>query len=332
MPTPRMAHEVHGARAIMKPNTSPLPAALLLVATLGTPACLANPAGPGDGVAGRDANLDSGASYTLWIHGLDPNNTRTPGDYTDWSYWGDPSLAAGSNPKAVNWDGTNRIAENNETIRNALDCFCTGSNTCVVAAHSAGDPQIGYALSLFGDGERPVTDATPDGTGACTGTGDTQTGWNVTAVYVAGGAAGGSELADLDLLDLYAPLVQDLKTDTARALYDHDATAGTTFSMYAGAAGAVWGAVFPGRDDEVVAYHSTGGMSDVGSFCNPGDVISCLGPTLELGDAPSGDTPKWAGHEVAYRDDAEALDHFGNGVWGGIIGPMRSDVAAQAGP
>ena len=148
----------------------------------------------------------------------------------------------------------------------------------------------------------------------------------MTAVYVAGGAAGGSELADLDLLDLYAPLVQDLKTDTARALYDHDETQGVTFNMYAGAAGAVYGAVFPGKDDEVVAYHSTGGMSEVGSFCNPEDFFSCSGPTLQMGDGPSGHTAKWANHSVAYRDDAETLDHFGNGVWGGIIGPMRNDV------
>lgn len=232
----------------------------------------------------------------------------------------------------MNWDGTNRIADNNGTIRDALDCFCTGNNSCVVAAHSAGNPQIGYALSLYGDSDRPVTDATPvaGSGGACTGTGTTQTGWNVTAVYVAGGAAGGSELADLDLLDLYAPLVQDLKTDTARALYDHDETQGVWFNTYSGAAGAIYGAVFPGKDNEVVAYHSTGGMSEVGSFCNPEDVFSCLGPTLEMGDAPSGDTAKWAYHWVAYRDDAEVLDHFGNGVWGGIIGPMRSDVAAQA--
>jgi hypothetical protein len=299
----------------MKLSTTTLQMAALLAALSGAPACLMTPAGAGDGVEGRGDNLDSGTTYTLWIHGLDPNNTRTPGNYTDWSYWGDPSLAAGTNPEAVNWDGTNRIADNNGTIRNALDCFCTGNNSCVVAAHSAGDPQIGYALSLFGGTDRPVTDATPDATGTCTGTGDTQTGWNVTAVYVAGGAAGGSELADLDLLDLYAPLVQDLKTDTARALYDHDETQGVTFNMYAGAAGAIYGAVFPGKDDEVVAYHSTGGMSDVGSFCNPDDVFSCLGPTLEMGTAGSG---------------AETLTHFGDGVWGGIIGPMRSDVAAQA--
>jgi hypothetical protein len=185
-------------------------AVLLLVGLAGTPACLLGSAVPGAGedAAGRGSNLDSGAVYTLWIHGLDPDNTRTPGDYTDWSYWGDASMAAGDNPRAVNWDGTNRISSNNTYIRRALDCFCTGNNTCVVAAHSTGDPQIGYALSLFGDSERDVTDATPDATGTCGGTGATQTGWNITAVYVAGGAAGGSELADPDLLDLYAPLVQ----------------------------------------------------------------------------------------------------------------------------
>ena len=39
-------------------------------------------------------------------------------------------------------------------IRDALDCYCTGGNWCYVAVHSAGNLQIGYALSKYGDSVR----------------------------------------------------------------------------------------------------------------------------------------------------------------------------------
>ncbi|RYZ46835.1 MAG: hypothetical protein EOO72_01040, partial [Myxococcaceae bacterium] len=83
-------------------------------------------------------------NYTLWIHGKNGNSTKA-GNYGDFSYWGPANTAAGVNKKAVNWNGTQRIGTENYRIRNALDCFCTGSNWCYVAAHSAGDLQIGYA-------------------------------------------------------------------------------------------------------------------------------------------------------------------------------------------
>ncbi len=62
--------------------------------------------------------------------------------------WGPATTAAGVNKKSINRDGYNNIATTNGIIRDALDCYCTGPNWCYVAAHSAGNLQIGYALSL----------------------------------------------------------------------------------------------------------------------------------------------------------------------------------------
>jgi hypothetical protein len=227
----------------------------------------------------------------------------------------------------VNWDGRSRIADSNAVIRRALDCFCTGSRSCIVAAHSAGDAQIGYALDLFGATDRDVTDGTPDASGTCGSTGSTQAGWNILWVAVAGGAAGGTELADLGYWAVSDPLTSDLRTSTARSLYDHNDTQGATFYMYAGAKGAIYSGILPGQDDSVIAYHSAGGLSDTGRFCNPGDWF--CGGTLELGDAPSGQVAKWGGHVVSLRDDGESYNHYTNNAWGGIAGAMRDDIGAS---
>jgi hypothetical protein len=301
--------------------------ATIIVNLCGAPACIATPTGGESGDLGHRTDQVDADTYTLWIHGRISSGGTTRGDYGDFSYWGDASSASGPNPRAVNWDGRSRIAESNAVIRRALDCFCTGPRSCIVAAHSAGNVQIGYALDLFGATDRDVTDGVPDASGACTPTGSTQVGWNVQWVAVAGGAGGGTELADLGYWAVSDPLTSDLRTSTARSLYDHNDTQGVTFFMYAGAKGAIYSAILPGQDDSVIAYHSSGGLSQAGHFCNPGDWF-CDG-TLEYGDAPSGNVAKWANHVVSFRDDGEQHDHYTNNAWGGIVGPMRDDIAAS---
>ena len=125
-------------------------------------------------------------------------------------------------------------------------------------------------------------------------------------------------------------LTGDLRTDTARALYDHSATQGVWFYRFAGAKGALYSGILPGQDDEVIAYHSAGGMADTGSFCNPGD-WAC-GDTLAPGEAPSPKygVAKWDHHTVWLRDDAEAYDHYQRGAWAGIVGAVREDTAKYA--
>lgn len=275
----------------------------------------------------------SGRRTVLWIHGrwTDGTGPSVIGNYEDFVYWGPSDVEAGANKKAVNWGGEDRLSLSNVYVRRALDCFCTGESWCVVGAHSAGDAQIGYALAMYGGSERPVTSGEPDGSGRCEGTGGTQSGWNIEWVSVAGGAAGGSELADIGEWAVSDTVTGDLRTDTARTLYDHNATQGAWVYRFVGAKGTLYSGLLPGQDDEVVAYHSAGAMSEVGSFCNPGDWACGDVLPMDQGASPKKGIPKWDHHTVYLRDDGEALGHFAKEKWGGIVGPLREDMVQYAG-
>ena len=274
------------------------------------------------------SGLAHAANYTLWIHGR--GSGGVVGNYDSFGYWGPASTDAGVNKKAVNWDGYSSIASQNGKIRDALDCFCTGPNWCYVVTYSAGDLMLGYTLANYGTSSRTNKNATPNSAGVCGDGGGTQTGWNIKWVRAAGGAAGGSELSDAGSWTTSEPLVRDLKTSTARAMYNHNNTANVWFYMYAGARGTAYSFLLPGQDDEVVAYHSAGGVSGSSgsSFCNPGDWFC---NDLTMGTAANqGGRAKWSFHSVAFRDDRESYDHYGNGNWGGIIGVVRAAVVESA--
>ena len=270
------------------------------------------------------------ANYTLWIHGRNAGTATQQGNYSDWSYWGPAATAAGVNKRAVNWDGRSGIAATNGVIRNALDCFCTGGNFCYVAVHGEGDLQIGYALSLYGTSQRYKKNAAPNASGVCGNSdGTTQTGWNVRWVDVASGTGGGTELASSGQVYTGYPIDNDVRVATARALYNHNVTAGRIFYMFAGAKGSLYGGILPGQDDDAVPYHSSGGVSVAGNYCNPSDLF-CDG-TLTLGTAPtSNGAAKWTNHSVQFRDDAEQYGHATGGTWGGIVSVVRSDIVTNA--
>ncbi len=268
-------------------------------------------------------------NYSLWIHGR--GGGATPGNYADFGHWGPSSTEAGVNKKAVNWDGYNRIGNQNYRIRDALDCFCTGSNWCYIAAHSAGDLQIGYALALYGGSARYKKNATPNSSGVCGNTdGTTQTGWNIKWIDVASGAGGGSELADNGTWTTSEPLVSDLVTTTARAMYNHNTTRGLWMYMFAGAKGTLYSGILPGQDDEAVAYHSTGGVSGSsgGAYCNPSDWF-CNDLTTGTAACENG-RAKWSYHTVEFRDDGEDYVHTSGGTWGGIVSKVRADMVTYA--
>jgi hypothetical protein len=279
--------------------------------------------------------LNDGKTYSLWIHGLSLINPSKPATYEAFNpYWGPNDKEAGVNKIAVNWGGTGHVSTTNVSIRNALDCFCTGANFCNVAVHSAGNMQIGYALDLFGSTERNVTNAQPGADGTCQGTGETQVGWNIKVVDVAAGAAGGSELSDVGFWasPIARDLIADLRTTVARTLYDHNNTQGLTFNMYTGAKGLAGASlILPGEDDLAVAYHSSGGLSDVGAFCNAGDGdVSGCDDVLNLGDEGSLKQEtlvfKWANHYVQFRDDKSAYNHIPNPSWGGVVSLVVEDM------
>jgi hypothetical protein len=301
-------------------------------------------------------------NHSLWINGMSTTNLNKEGQYNNFTYWG-PSptgTEAGINPKAVNWNGIGTVGATNKHIREALDKFCTGENFCHVAAHSAGNLQIGYALANYGGSNRVIH--TRNSQGVYAPSGGVQTGWNIRSVKVAGGAAGGSEAAgllnlstqvsDAVLATLFSgeiPSAQtllnmvilgDLAPATARSLYDHNVTAGVQFHMHAGAKySPATRLVLLGEDDNLVAYHSSGGVagSSVRALCNSRDAFC---GELTLGSAPNRNSSwpyavkggeKWNNHTVAFRDDAGTLPHgSGQGpkVWGGIIGIVKAAMAA----
>jgi len=272
--------------------------------------------------------LASATNYTLWINGRTGGGVL--GNYDSWTYWGPASVEAGINKKSANWDGRGSIASQSPRIRDALDCFCTGSNWCYIATHSAGDLLIGYTLANYGGSTRSRKNAVANASGVCGNAGGTQTGWNIKWVASAAGSGGGSELADLGSWTTSEPLVQDLKVSTARAMYNHNETRGIWFYMYAGARGTLYSGLLPGQDDEVEAYHSAGGVSGNSgrSLCNPGDWFC---DDLRLGtDTNQGGSTKWAWHSVAFRDDGEDYNHYTNGSWGGIVSVMRTAMVANA--
>jgi hypothetical protein len=269
-------------------------------------------------------------NYSLWIKGRGAGGAQ--GNHLDFSYWGPSSVEAGVNKRAVNWDGYSHISDQNGVVRDALDCYCTGPNWCYIAAYSAGDLMIGYALDLYGGSRRHKKNPVPNSSGKCSNsTGGTQIGWNIMWVDVAAGAAGGTELADAGAWAVSEPLVSDLKTSTARAMYDHNNTSFKPFRMFAGAKGALYSFLLPGQDDEVGAYHSSGGVtgSSGAAYCNPSDWFC---DELTMYGADAGGRPKWAHHSVYFRDDGENYNHYTNGNWEGIVSLMRADMETHAIP
>ena len=275
------------------------------------------------------SGLASATNYTLWVNGRGGGGAI--GDYGSFTYWGPAGTAAGINKKAVNWDGYNSISSQNGKIRDALDCFCTGSNWCYIATHSAGDLMVGYTLANYGSSTRVAKNAAPNGAGVCGDSGGgSQAGWNIKWVRAASGAGGGSELSDAGSWTTSEPLVKDLKTTTARAMYNHNSTQSVWFYMYAGARGTVYSGILPGQDDEAVAYHSSGGVSGSagGSYCNPSDWLC---NDLTLGTAANeGGSVKWSYHSVTFRDDGESYNHYASGNWLGIVSVVRSAMVSSA--
>jgi hypothetical protein len=274
-------------------------------------------------------SVASATNYTLWVNGR--TGGGVVGDYNSFTYWGPGTTAAGVNKKSVNWDGRSSIASQNSKIRDALDCFCTGPNWCYVATHSAGDLMMGYTMANYGGSARMNKNPASASGGVCSNSdGSSQTGWNIKWIRTASGAAGGTELSDAGSWTTSEPLVSDLKTATARAMYDHNVTRGVMFYMYAGAKGTVYSALLPGQDDEVVAYHSTGGVSGSGgaSFCNPSDWF-CNDLTMGIA-ANEGGKAKWTNHSVVFRDDNESVNHYAKDNWAGIVGVVREAMVNSA--
>ncbi|MEZ4250069.1 MAG: hypothetical protein R3B99_17695 [Polyangiales bacterium] len=226
----------------------------------------------------------SAANYSIYVYGRGGWTTGT-------EYFGGMT---GVNPRDYRWDSNDYLSRGAPGLKSYLDTYCTGSNNCYIACHSAGCALTGYVLDHYG----------------C--------GWNIVWVNAAASAAGGSELANIGSWATGRNIDSDLRTGTMRGLYNHDDTCGETLYQFAGSKGSLWAGTLPGQDDEAVAYHSSGGWRSTASMCNPGDWF-CDG-TLPMGSSSS----MFTRHTVYFRDDNENYNHSG------IIGPMKSDMTAYA--
>lgn len=229
----------------------------------------------------------SDETHALWVHGLDMDGGANV--VLSWGnpvYWANTGGTSGPNPFAVNYHARAYLSVSNVVLEYAMDRFCVAPEACVLACHSAGCAQSGFALAARGSfGER----------------------WNVLGVVGGGAASGGSEAADtFAATGLGGFLSIDLEVARMRALYDHDAL-GAPVDYCAGADGfslTSAALLLPGQDDGAVAYHSSGGTRDALDYGNPADVPGDY--LLPLGRTG----PEfYAGHQVIFRDDDEVYDH-----------------------
>ncbi len=236
----------------------------------------------------REAPVIADTPRTLWIHGLDFDGG---GDVV--LPWGDPYywtkddvVPTGPSPKVVNYHARAYLNVSNVVLEYALDRHCTTEQACILACHSAGCAQVGYALAEWN----------PDGTR-----------WNVRRVVGGGSAAGGSELASIagffGVDGIAGFLGYDLAVGRMRELYEHD-DLGVPVDLTVGAAGGLKAATLPGEDDGSVAYHSAGGARSAVSYCNTAG-LTCAGvlPVRVLDEALFFD------HMVVFRDDSATYNH-----------------------
>lgn len=148
----------------------------------------------------------------------------TVGNHADFAYWGPAATAAGVNKKSVNWDAYNTIASTNGGVRDALDCYCTGNNWCYVAAHSAGNLQVGYALSLYGLHYAPRKRTCPTAPAYAAALAPARKPAGISWLTWPAVQAVDSELANAGSWALSEPLVGDLKNG--------DGTRCTTTTMH----------------------------------------------------------------------------------------------------
>lgn len=208
------------------------------------------------------ASTADAKNYSLWIHGYDyfSGCGSTP---SGWCYWG--GAQPGVNAVPVNYNSSSaRASASLSTVVSYLNSYCTGSNACYIAAHSAGGMMIGYAESVY------------------------PKAWNIIWVDAGGSAAGGSELANAadwassssTLNALGTQFILDLTTSQARAAYNHDALGdyitGHVYTFMGGDWSSFDTCFFPGGgtlcggggggNDRVVAYHSSGHFRSPGSY------------------------------------------------------------------
>jgi hypothetical protein len=251
-------------------------------------------------------------NYSIYIHGFTGLSScgQTP---SGWCYWNN-SAQPGVNATPANYNGTQHLSQSSPAVKSVLDAKCMGTNWCYVAAHSLGASMIGYLEAIY-----PAR-------------------WNIYWVDTAGGAAGGSELANAidwansavqSLTGYGYGAINDLTTGTMRGLYNHDALgdhiSGAVYTFMGGDWATYDNGFFPGGgNDIVVAYHSSGHYRSIGSYqgaptsCNTSTWAGCVG------------TNAWDYTVNAYCDDyywGTYYHTWGVAPWSGGTGPITTLMA-----
>jgi hypothetical protein len=159
---------------------------------------------------------------------------------------------------AANWDGRSKIADSVVYLERTLDAHCliASAQTCALIGHSTGDAIIGYVLDKH---------RTAGPTGGLP--------WNITGVYVAGGAGGGTEIAYVAKAFFSDPVLTELTPDKMRRAYNHDMPAGVPNVRFVGAGwrrddnsatpypeGSMYLQALVGDSDGLVPFHSQAGV------------------------------------------------------------------------
>jgi len=210
------------------------------------------------GAAVASPKLASAAVYDLHVAGVCSQS------WTDGK--GSAAIGAWANETSVDVkiDLRGSISQAAASLAGYLDQYCGDGNLCHVYAYSAGEAVLGYLLA------------------------NTTSTWNLAAVYVGGGAAGGSRLAGDIAAALTCSLASQLTESGVRAAYNHNVTGGVTMYRLGGrdelaetAAACVAGTILKwitfgfvndhclqGKNDGVVEYHSSAAYSTAGVYAD----------------------------------------------------------------
>ena len=211
----------------------------------------------------------SATTYNLFVHGRSGDShcaslTSVYSGTTDVNnYWGG-SVTGVSNVRYVGFDGTKSGGAYSwsscgaqSQFHQAMNTFCTGSNSCRIYTHSTGGLVAAYYLYAVGT-----------------------SGLNIIDIRLMANASGGSELADFSTSYLAwlgfdttgGELDQSVSTSGARS-WNHNDTSGQVLDLTSGEASDYFGAtsgLLPGEDDGVLANHTLCGINkvaDIDSSC-----------------------------------------------------------------
>jgi|GEM_PF-5507298 len=148
-------------------------------------------------------------------------------------------------------DQRNNISTAAANLAQAMNTYCTGNNSCVIATHSHGGAVVSKMFAMYSNN------------------------WNIVQVTNAGSSAGGSELASISTwvarVFLGCALADDQTPTNYRGSWNHNDTNGENIYNLSGRKDDYYNATapfLPGGNDGAVAFHSSGAFVSSWSISN----------------------------------------------------------------